>query len=67
MRLGRFFSLVRLGALLLTFLATPVPALLAQTAAAQPEQHRPTSTPYTGDLSILGKFPGVTRGSISIR
>jgi SAM-dependent methyltransferase len=57
MRLGRFFSLVRLSALLLTFLATPVPALLAQTAAAQPEQHRPTSTPYTGDLSIF-ETPG---------
>jgi SAM-dependent methyltransferase len=57
MRLGRFFSCVQSGALLLTFLATPVPALLAQTAVAQPEQQRPTSTPYTGDLSIF-ETPG---------
>ncbi len=57
MRLGRFFSFVRLSALLLTFLASPVPTLLGQTATAQPEQHRPTSTPYAGDLSIF-ETPG---------
>ena len=53
MRLGRFLSFGRLCALLLAFLVTPVPILFAQDAATQPEQHRPTSTPYTGALSIF--------------
>ena len=41
----------------LLLLAFAVPILPAQTAAPAPAQHRPTSTPYTGDLSIF-ETPG---------
>ena len=45
----RFPRLLRVGVLLITSLSLPTPWLSAQTSA----QHRPTSTPYTGDLSIF--------------
>jgi SAM-dependent methyltransferase len=41
----------------LLLLASALPSLRAQTAAPAPDQHRPTSTPYTGDLSIF-ETPG---------
>ncbi len=50
MRLGRSLSVCALLAALLTASA---PVLFAQGAATTPAQHRATSTPYTGDLSIF--------------
>ncbi len=51
MRFQRFTSV---GALLLaSLLPVSRPALWAQSAASPPSQQRPTSTPYTGDLSIF--------------
>lgn len=50
MRFGRFLSAC---AILVTLFFPPAPMLFAQDAATLPEQHRPTSTPYTGDLSIF--------------
>ena len=38
-------------------LASPIATVHAQTAAPSTAQHRPTSTPYTGDLSIF-ETPG---------
>jgi SAM-dependent methyltransferase len=53
MRLRRFLVLV-----LLAIIFTPaVPNSPAQTATPAQAQHRPTSTPYTGDLSIF-ETPG---------
>jgi len=49
MRFNRFTSI---GALVV-LLATSAPGLRAQNTAAPPAQHRATSTPYTGDLSIF--------------
>jgi SAM-dependent methyltransferase len=42
-----------LCALLAVTLSPHTSALFAQAASTQIEQHRPTSTPYTGDLSIF--------------
>lgn len=49
----RFGRLVFSGAILVTLLFPSAPRLLGQNAAPTTEQHRPTSTPYTGDLSIF--------------
>ena len=49
MRFKRFTSICAL----LMLLATSAPALRAQSSAAAPAQHRATSTPYSGDLSIF--------------
>jgi|HubBroStandDraft_5_1064220.scaffolds.fasta_scaffold12167_6 SAM-dependent methyltransferase len=46
-----------LCALVLFCTLTSAPALVAQSTTPQPEQQRPTSTPYTGDLSIF-ESPG---------
>jgi len=55
----RFRNVVFVLALLsATFLSTAAPRwAVAQTASPAPAQHRPTSTPYTGDLSIF-ETPG---------
>jgi ubiquinone/menaquinone biosynthesis C-methylase UbiE len=47
MRIQRFPSV------LVLLLAASAPCLYAQSATAPPAQHRATSTPYTGDLSIF--------------
>jgi len=47
MRIQRFPSV------LVLLLAASAPFLYAQSATAPPAQHRATSTPYTGDLSIF--------------
>ncbi len=48
----RFGCLVSTCTILVTLLFPPPPVVFGQNAAP-PEQHRPTSTPYTGDLSIF--------------
>jgi SAM-dependent methyltransferase len=61
MMAGRLFSeiLMRsiryllIRALLAAFLFQPAPSMFAQSASVPPAQHRPTSTPYSGDLSIF--------------
>lgn len=50
MRLRRYLLIF---ALLATLLFQHAPILFAQSASIQPAQNRPTSTPYTGDLSIF--------------
>jgi len=52
----RFRRFLIAGALV-AVLSVPAATLLAQTATSAPAQHRPTSTPYTGDLSIF-ETPG---------
>jgi len=50
----RFSRLTSIRApLLLTLLFATAPSLSAQSAAPPPAQHRATSTPYSGDLSIF--------------
>lgn len=49
----RFRRSTLVCALLLTLLLAVVPGSRAQTTATQPAQQRPTSKPYTGDLSIF--------------
>ncbi len=55
MRSRRFLFICAL--LSATVVPTITGQLAAQTAASAPAQHRPTSTPYTGDLSIF-ESPG---------
>ncbi|MGB8889775.1 MAG: class I SAM-dependent methyltransferase [Candidatus Korobacteraceae bacterium] len=55
MRLGRYISICAL--LLVTLLSMPAPVGWAQSTTTQPGTQRPTSTPYTGDLSIF-ETPG---------
>ncbi len=55
MRSRRFLFICAL--LSATVVSTITGQLAAQTAASTPAQHRPTSTPYTGDLSIF-ESPG---------
>ncbi len=50
MRSSRYLFL---SALLAVLLSPYTSVLFAQTTSIQPEHHRPTSTPYTGDLSIF--------------
>ena len=52
-RLMRFGRLIFAGAIFIALLFASAPVLLGQNAAPATEQHRPTSTPYTGDLSIF--------------
>lgn len=54
MRFRRFTSIC---ALLLFLLPVSTSSLRAQSAASPPQQQRPTSAPYTGDLSIF-ESPG---------
>jgi SAM-dependent methyltransferase len=49
----RFRRFVHICALLLALLSINPRLLPAQSTAASPSQQRPTSTPYTGDLSIF--------------
>jgi SAM-dependent methyltransferase len=53
---NRLRRLLVASALVAAF-AFPAPALSAQAATSSPTQQRPTSTPYTGDLSIF-ETPG---------
>jgi predicted methyltransferase len=55
MRFSRYTFICAL--LLVTLLSATTPSLYAQSAVPAPTQHRPTSTPYTGDLSIF-ETPG---------
>jgi SAM-dependent methyltransferase len=53
---GDFMRSIRyllMRVLLAAFLFQHAPSLFAQSASAPPAQHRPTSTPYSGDLSIF--------------
>jgi len=53
----RFRRVASICALLLFLLPASTSTLRAQSAASPPAQQRPTSTPYTGDLSIF-ESPG---------
>lgn len=53
----RFWRLISVCSLFVALVITSLLTLPAQNTAASPPQHRATSTPYTGDLSIF-ESPG---------